>query len=89
MSHALAAHDFASATGLYDEAATLLRGGDSIEAPALHALGAQARKGVGDTAGARAAQLRADDASSKLAASIPPELRSRFDAFHAAPHPEP
>jgi tetratricopeptide (TPR) repeat protein len=85
---ALAARDYASAGTLYDEAATLLRGGDSIQAPALHALGAAARAGLGDGAGARAAQLRADDARAKLAAGIPASLRAQFDAAVAQVRPE-
>jgi len=85
MSQALAGKNFASAAKLYDEAATLLRGGDSIEAPTLHALGAAARSGQGDAAGARAAQARADETRSALAASVPPGLRKGFDAFATSP----
>jgi tetratricopeptide (TPR) repeat protein len=88
MRQALAAHDYAAAGKLYDEAATLLRGGDSIEAPTLHVLGAAARAGLGDSAGARAAQLRADEARTKLAAGIPARLRAQFDAAAARVRPE-
>jgi tetratricopeptide (TPR) repeat protein len=88
MRQALAARDYASANTLYAEAATLLRGGDSIEASVLHELGAAARAGLGDSAGARAAQLRADEARVKLAAGIPARLRVQFDAASAQGRPE-
>ena len=77
---ALAARDYASASKLYGEAMALLRGGDSIEASTLHQLGAAARAGLGDNAGARAAQLRAEEARSKLIAGIPQDLRAQFAA---------
>jgi hypothetical protein len=66
----------------------LLRAGDSIEASTLHVLGAAARAGAGDSAGARAAQLRADEARAKLAAAIPVRLRAQFDAAAAQARPE-
>ncbi|MDB6163074.1 MAG: tetratricopeptide repeat family protein [Xanthomonadaceae bacterium] len=80
MQQALAAHDPARAASLYNEAANLLRAGDSIHAAALHALGAAARNGVGDAAGARAAQARADEARSRVRSLVPKALQAVFDA---------
>jgi tetratricopeptide (TPR) repeat protein len=87
MRGALAAHDPARANALYDEAASLLRGGDSLRAASLHALGAAARAGIGDSQGARAARMRADEALATLRAGVPERLRAGFDASHARPKP--
>ena len=76
---ALARHDATPALALYREAATLLRGGDALDAARLHALGAQALSASGDAAGARAAQARADDALARLRAGLPATLRAGFD----------
>ena len=84
MRDALARHDPMHATTLYSEASTLLRGGDSVHAVALHALGAASRTGVGDAAGARAAQARADEARATLRAHMPQSLRDGFDAARAS-----
>jgi hypothetical protein len=80
---ALAKHDVARANALYDEAASLLRGGDSSRAATLHALGASARLAANDAQAARAARSRADDALAALRAGIPDRLRAGFDAAHA------
>jgi len=85
MRRALAAHDAGRANALYDEAASLLRGGDSLPAASLHALGANARAGIGDNQGAHAARMRADDALATLRANLPERLRSAFDATHPSP----
>jgi tetratricopeptide (TPR) repeat protein len=85
MQLALSSQDAARAAELYNEAAALLRNGDALQAPALHALGARARAGLGDAAGARAATLRAQEAAARLRSSLPPALRSRFDAANALP----
>jgi hypothetical protein len=89
MERALAIHDAARAASLYSEAGTWLRAGDSIRAEALHALGSAARMAVGDAAGARAAQARADDARSTLRASIPEAMRTGFDAATVIPQVAP
>lgn len=80
MRQALAAHDLVHAAAVYNEAANLLRAGDSLHASALHALGAAARAASGDAAGARAAQARADEALATLRAAMPEQLRAGFDA---------
>ena len=85
MERALAVHDAARAVKLYSEAGTWLRAGDSIRAETLHALGSAARMAAGDSAGARAAQARADDARSKLRASIPEAMRAGYDAATVMP----
>jgi tetratricopeptide (TPR) repeat protein len=88
MERALSLHDPARAASLYSEASRWLQAGDSLHATALHSLGATARAAVGDSAGARAAQARADEAGLKLRASIPESLRAGFDlATAAAPSP--
>mgnify|MGYP003295913243 CR=1 FL=1 len=87
MERALATHDAARAAALYSEAGTWLRAGDSIRAQALHSLGAAARMAVGDSAGAHAAQARADEARSRLRASIPEGMRAGFDAATVMPQP--
>jgi tetratricopeptide (TPR) repeat protein len=84
MRDALARHDPMRATTLYSEASTLLRGGDSVHAIALHTLGAAARAGMGDAAGARAAQARADEARATLRAHLPQSLRAGFDAARSS-----
>lgn len=53
----------AAALAAYTEAAALLRGGEALQAEALHRLGAQARTRAGDAAGARAAIARAEEAA--------------------------
>ncbi len=84
MRNALARHDPALATALYNEASTLLRGGDSLRGASLHALGALARATAGDAAGARAAQARADEALADLRSGMPRPLLAGFDAARAA-----
>ena len=85
MRGALAKHDFPRASVLYGEASALLRGGDSLLAFELHRLGAAARTGTGDTAGAQAANMRAAQALATLRAGIPAGLRAGFDASHPVP----
>ncbi|MFL6591959.1 MAG: protein kinase domain-containing protein, partial [Luteimonas sp.] len=80
---ALAKHDTVRANALYDEAASLLRGGDSLRAASLHALGASARLAAHDAQAAHAARSRADDALAALRAAVPERLRPAFDAAHA------
>jgi tetratricopeptide (TPR) repeat protein len=80
MRNALARRDSARAVAFYNEASTLLRGGDSLQGVALHTLGAAARAGAGDSAGARAAQARADEALATLRSHMPQALRAGFDA---------
>jgi hypothetical protein len=80
LAQALASHDVARAQALYREASALLRGGDTLEAADLHALGARALAAAGDDAGARAAQARADDARARLRAALPSALQPGFDA---------
>jgi tetratricopeptide (TPR) repeat protein len=84
MRGALATRGFARAAALYDEAAALLHGGDALPAYTLHSLGAAARAGAGDSAGARAARMRADDALAALRNGLPVALRAGFDAQHPA-----
>lgn len=61
---ALSRGDLRTANACYDEAAALLRAGDSVHAAALHRLGADARDRAGDRAGAESARTRAADAAS-------------------------
>lgn len=74
----------ADAAALYAQAATLLRGGDSLYAAPLHALGARALAAHGDSAGAAAAAARAAQARARLRAALPPTLLARYDAANDA-----
>lgn len=80
MRQSLAAHAPALAVAAYNEATVLLRGGDSLHAYTVHALGASARRAGGDAAGAAAAQARADEAVATLHAAMPQALLPGFDA---------
>lgn len=80
IARALAEGDHARATSLYGEAAKLLRGGDSLHAGALHALGARALDAGGDTQGAAVARDRAEKARASLRQGMPSGLLARYDA---------
>lgn len=84
LQRALAAGDAAGARMLYNEAATVLRGGDFVRAEAVHRLGAAAHALAGDAAGARAATARADEAHATLREALPPALRTGFDAVRVS-----
>lgn len=79
MRAALAQNDVAAATAAYREATSLLRGSEAPHAPALHALGARARRLSGDAAGADSAQARADQAHAAIREALPETLRAGFD----------
>ena len=76
---ALARNDVAAANAAYREASGLLRGGEALHSPALHALGALARQAAGDVAGAQSAQARATQARAAIRDTLPVALRSGFD----------
>jgi tetratricopeptide (TPR) repeat protein len=80
MQRMLAAQQPARALAAYKEAADLLRAGDCLYAPTLHALGATAYAASGDPAGASAARARAGDARAVLRSDLPAGLRAGFDA---------
>lgn len=84
MRQALAGGDAAAAVAAYREAAVLLRAGDALQAHALHRLGARARAADGDAAGARSAELRAEEALATLQSGLPQPLRAAFDGALAA-----
>lgn len=80
MRRELAAGRPARAAADYNEAAALLRAGDALPAYELHALGARARAGNGDDAGAEAARARAQQALEAVRSHLPSALRGGFDA---------
>jgi tetratricopeptide (TPR) repeat protein len=83
MTRHLAAGDAAAALANYREAAKLLAGhDDSIDAFAVHSLGAQAAEKLGDQTAAAAARAQATDALRKLRSGMPENL---LVAFNAAP----
>jgi hypothetical protein len=79
MARALDAGDARRATTLYAQAAGLLRGGDSLHAATLHALGARALDASGDTAGAAGARSAAGQARASLRAGMPQGMLARYD----------
>jgi hypothetical protein len=84
MQQALSAGDAAAAIAAYREAAVLLRAGDALQAHVVHRLGARAREASGDAAGARSAELRAEQALASLQSGLPESLRAGFDEALAA-----
>lgn len=86
LSRRIEAGDGAGATRLYRQAQALLRNGDNLYAPRLHALGAQALAANGDAAGAANARRAARQALEVLRAQVPDAMRTGFDAAPGVAH---
>ena len=79
-------NDAAAAVHDYRQAQAALRTGDSVDAFALHALGARALDAASDSAGAAAARRDAHAALAALDAAATPEQRKHIDADPEAAH---
>ena len=75
MRRALATGDAANATRAYREATGLMRGGETLNASHIHALGASALRLVGDSTAAADAERAATVATARFRASLPADLR--------------